>query len=800
MAKLGRICIRIGIWFLVSLVVLISVALIALPQIAMYIAEDEYNKQSSEHSLDIGSFKVNVFTGSLILEEVQAHYGENINYIGRLEIDLGLWKLFSKTLYLEKITLDNIKLNIGYTKDSLSIAGYDIDLSQSEEQTLVESDSEPETEQKIEWNLKLGKFAITNTQVGANAIPLNSELYLNVETLSLGEFDTSSDFSVPFNAHLTVKNASYQEWVNVVEPLGLDLKGTFYWRNNQPDLEGEISAKNLFVQLPKKGSINLESLSMKGLKANQKQQRFDSLVFSGFDVVALDENNSDNLEPTVAFKTLSLSNVKHVNGNINLAKLQLDGLHLAPAEYPEIKQNPLPVADIQTIVASDFSFKAKKAVLNTLDISELKVASKQADMLRLKHYVANNTSYLDNRLELGKHHFEGLEAWLKRDKNGDIAGLPKPQEPDSEKKDANDSPKTKEASEAQKEQQEHKAVDEEESQKEQEKAPETPFSLAMTEFKQTSDSFIYFIDESVNPKVKKDIRIETLQIKNLDTANKSQPVVFEMLAYLDKFNSVSLKGDLALKEKMDGNILFNIDQLDLPPLSAYVRQGIGYNVNHGMLGLNLDSKIKQGTLAGKGKLTLANAEFDPADKKTIKRLSKQLSIPLDTALNLLSDGDKKVEVDFPIEGDVSNPSVGVTTILTQITQDVLVKATITYLKYFFNPFGAVIAAAEVGDNLLFSINLKPLKFPADSDSTQPMTLNSSHKRYLNKVVDMMKKQKSLQLKVCPFMLKREGWAKQATAIANEAKAYLSEKEKALSSRVFVCTPKVGKSNQLLLGF
>lgn len=801
--KMGKFS-RIAYWFFIGLFILITITLIALPHVAVHFIEKEYNAQSPEHQLDIGSLGLNVFTTTLSLKELNAEFGEQKNHIGELKINVSLWGLFSKTLHIEKVTLKNIKLDFDYAEDSLNIAGFNIDLSASEApEELTEKelkDKEAKEEQNPEesgWSLKLGELEVIETQLGANAAPFNAEINLTFESLKLGEFDTGANFSVPFESKIKIQKASYEEQAKLIEPLMLELSGMFHWQDNSPNLKAKLTAKNLFVELPKQAQIKFEQLDLEAIDATDKTQGFKNLVLSQLRVLGVnkdqkpDENAEKNqrLEPTVAFNALTLKDFKHNEGNLSLDSVLLESLKLDPAQYPDIQQSPLPVTNINSIEALKISFKDKKAELETFKIKDIKVTSQQADMLNLKQYLAKNISYSENRLELGVHHFSGLEAWFKRTKTGEIAGLPKAQKtapkPKTEaKEESKPEPKTVESK---------IAGNEEATQPVEEN--EKPFSLAIKEFSQADKSTIHWLDEAVKPKVKKQVHIETLFVKDLDTANKNQPVRFEFLSRIGKFNTISLKAQMALKEKMDGKVLFNIDQLDLPPLSAYVRQGLGYDVNHGMLWLKLDSKIKAGKLAGKGKLTLANSDFEPADKRTIERLSKQLSIPLDTALDLLSDGDKKVEVDFPIAGDVSNPSIGIGTIFTQITQDVLVKATITYLKYFFNPFGAVIAAAEVGDALLFSINLKPLKF-----SATPMTLTNSHKRYLDDVASMMKKQKSLQLKACPFVVKSEGWQKQGTDIANEVKTYLSEKEKTLSARVFICTPKTSKSNQVLLGF
>ena len=129
-----------------------------------------------------------------------------------------------------------------------------------------------------------------------------------------------------------------------------------------------------------------------------------------------------------------------------------------------------------------------------------------------------------------------------------------------------------------------------------------------------------------------------------------------------------------------GSIKGKITQLDLTTFNGYLANAMGYHLERGMLEADIDVQIDKARLSGEIKLLLRNSRFVPVDEATIDRVSKQISMPVDTALDLLRDDNGNVRVTIPVSGDLTDPDVGLNDLTQQLSVLALKTGAMYYLK------------------------------------------------------------------------------------------------------------------------
>jgi hypothetical protein len=296
-----------------------------------------------------------------------------------------------------------------------------------------------------------------------------------------------------------------------------------------------------------------------------------------------------------------------------------------------------------------------------------------------------------------------------------------------------------------------------------------------------------------------------LRTGKIDTSALEKGVELHMVFALDAYNRIRADGVMGMKgEYPEGKINLNIEQLNLVEFNPYLVEAMGYRLKKGMLQVTSDISITDGQLGGKMLIVLQNSKFEPADQETIKSLSKQISMPVETALSVLKDDNNNIRIEVPLSGDISQPDVGINDVVNQISKKALKTATLYYLKQSLVPYGQLLSIASFAGDQLFAIRLDDLKY-----ETQQLELTDEHKAYLDTVGKMMIKKSELELQVCPVAGELEqkewgeNWAIEVAKRAASVKAYLSEikdkKEKSLSGRITVCTPQKGDKAKVILG-
>ena len=96
--------------------------------------------------------------------------------------------------------------------------------------------------------------------------------------------------------------------------------------------------------------------------------------------------------------------------------------------------------------------------------------------------------------------------------------------------------------------------------------------------------------------------------------------------------------------------------------------------------------IENGQLDSETKVKVLRVDFEPVDEELIEKLGTHLTMPVDTALNIITDSDDTLEIDIPVKGDLANPDIRINTIIVGAVSQAVQNAAMTYFKYAVQPF------------------------------------------------------------------------------------------------------------------
>jgi hypothetical protein len=256
-----------------------------------------------------------------------------------------------------------------------------------------------------------------------------------------------------------------------------------------------------------------------------------------------------------------------------------------------------------------------------------------------------------------------------------------------------------------------------------------------------------FEDEGVSPPFKTSVKITEGQLDGLDSGKPEQAASLNLAGKIGEYTDVSIQGTLTpFAERLGFDLVAKIDDFDLPGLSPYLVQLIGYKVKSGHVDADIELRSLKGDLEGKSKFKISNVEVEPADAEIMERFERELKVPLPTALAVLKDSKNKIKLKVPITGNITNPTFNVTDAFNQALVKGMTKAAVSYLKYIFQPYGTMMTVVELGmmaGAKITALRLDPVFFDSGME-----TISENAVPYLERVAELLKTRPEIRIKVC----------------------------------------------------
>ena len=460
------------------------------------------------------------------------------------------------------------------------------------------------------------------------------------------------------------------------------------------------------------------------------------------------------------------------------------------------------------LVLQGMDANASQQAIEQITLADLAVEQGGQPLMNLSQYRINGVSYQDNDVSVGDQSYQGLVVHTP-DLNPASDNRTKDESAGKSVASKVQEGNTPEGSDIQPQ---TEAIDSSDSSAESVRQVLAFVLSGLHQGEQTGE--ILLRDSSVTPPMTATLTLHEVDVGALDgqleqNLQLNKPISLHLLAGLDSYNRIALDGDLSLFERdgqlfPQGQVQASISQLDLVQFNGYLGKAMGYHVERGMLNLEADIRFDQAKLSGEVKILLRNARFVPADDAAIERLSKQISMPVDTALDLLRDDNGNVRLTIPLSGDLSDPNVGLEDLTRQLSKLALRQGAMYYLRQSLQPYTTMLTVASYAGDYLFAIRLDDLVFAAQSSE-----LTEEHAAHLQKVAEIMQGKTRLELQVCPFVSKAEAtqqgdnWPQLAKARGAAVKAWLAaindEQGNSLAQRVSLCKPQQGDTGSVVLG-
>lgn len=274
----------------------------------------------------------------------------------------------------------------------------------------------------------------------------------------------------------------------------------------------------------------------------------------------------------------------------------------------------------------------------------------------------------------------------------------------------------------------------------------TPFTLLIKQFELDNQSALAFTDASVSPQFNTTIAINHLRATNISSRPDATPIHLSTEMTIDEFSTLTASGTVTPFAKMP-TAAFDIalQNYNLAPISPYLVDATGYNVNSGQFNTQSRVTIENQQIDNENDILLQRLKLKPADKEKINQLTTQLTMPLDTALSTLQDRNGDIKLMIPVTGDLNNPEIHYDDILKTAMQQAVKSASLSYLKQALQPYGALLTAYSAANKLRKSIPLCTIEYLPDQ-----VNLTTENQAKLEKIAKILSEKPSLSMKLCSF--------------------------------------------------
>ena len=306
-------------------------------------------------------------------------------------------------------------------------------------------------------------------------------------------------------------------------------------------------------------------------------------------------------------------------------------------------------------------------------------------------------------------------------------------------------------------------------------------------------------DFAVTPAFKAEIVLNHATLRGIDSGRPNQPMNLSMDGQLGKHSPFSVKGQFfPYLQPTDLKLTGQFKAIDLPPISPYVVDSMGYTVNAGLMEADVGIESKKGILGGKTDLAFKDLQLAVKDADKAAKLAASITMPLDTAVSLLQDKDKRFSLKVDVSGNLEDPKFSFTDAVNQALLKSIQFASVSYLKWYFQPYGTLITIAQTAEKMA-QIRLDPITYSPGADQTV-----ESIRRYLDKIVGLIQENARLTLKVCsrataddlPYVgFSNERALELARRRAENVKDYLISRGKIAADRIIICAPQVDSGRE-----
>ncbi|MEP1448332.1 MAG: DUF748 domain-containing protein [Paraglaciecola sp.] len=743
---------------------------------------------------EASTVRFNPFTSTLTVDDFQL-YDQNkkqVLAIEYAEVSVHLHRLLLKQLYVSEFLIEGTEVEIVKTQQQMVVAGVDVSASSDDEQNVALEES-PKEQSSLDFTLVIPELQLKrllfNSSIDGNPQTLLlKDLLINNASLSQMQQQLSLTLDALVNgaplrleSEISLHSGSgsidsdfslEQLELSTLSPmlidLGIGISGEFSFKGNP---KVKLAPENIQVESEQ------IVLSLTELDLNYAPW----VVEGASDVITIDNLSVSVLPSGVVQKLTTAVTTQFSQGNVGLQTASNSVVN-----WDQIKMT----TDVQLLEMQP-SVVIEKLDIDSLNLSEDKTLSEPAPILSVAQLSVSDIQFSDNHMNIDTVSIAGLKTDIKVNPDKSIVSMVDtsaltPEVQNNTEASASEPQQIPPAETA--EQVESTSED------------PTALTIAVAKLLLSDTAHIQINDQSVSPAFEQNISIETLQAGPFDSRDNSLESRFELVAKDDNYLKIEAKGHARpFADKLNALISANINELDLPSVSPYVKDGLGFEMKTGQLDVGVEMAIEDGEIDGETKLFLRGVDMSSADEVEQGTLKEGKAMPLNYALGLLKDDQGNINLGVPLRGNVAEPSFGVESFLGLVLKKAAMSQAKSYLMTTFVPYASVVSVAISGAEYLLKVKFEPLMF-----QNGIVELTEENQQYLSELVLLMQDKPELQLKTCaigtfsdlglatPTTLNTEQQAtlkSMGTQRQNNLKRYLIEQD-IISSRILFCAPEL----------
>ncbi len=759
---------------------------------------------------DSSSVRLNPFTLNLTINELELNAVDDNDTFARIEhadIDVGLFALLGKTVHFENILFEGLWISLVRADKSIEVAGFNVDLSESEQAAEEPLDAAENT--STDWKLDLSEFHLENFI--ADIKDLDQEHQFKLEKLDLSEVkvsQTGQNGSATRAAKVNDALLSVVFSFELVEGAGTVLADI--------DVEGFQPAK--FGYLTKHYAQNIDGI----LNLSTKTQTV--LSDKGIEIELAETSiSATELKVTVGDISVRRGALALATPEVKLTLPQDGGVTVSTELEASLKdfelgpkgsQDKFVAVDSIAIPKTQFTLQGEdyQALIENIDITNLifsqpisadvdrkpnasdsdtnaattpntEDAIFAADSIVITQVDAKKTGISIESVTLNSFVSDILITETQSIENM-VSLTPKNQTDGSETEpeaDLESEPVTSEGDE------------------------EKPaYSVALGTLILNNPSPINLTYNAIKPRYTEVFTFEKLNLSKVNSATPNETSHLE-LAVKSRYMRSSAEADIALfSQKVNLNLNATLREIALHRVSPFIRTATGFDMLSGQLDADIKTVIVNDELSGTADLTMRGLEISTSSDVSTGSISGSSFIPLNLALSALKDSDGKIELDVPLTGNVNNPNFGLTGFISLVTQKAALAASESYLINTFVPYANIVTLTKYAGSYALKARVDDLIFePGETD------LNDEQEAFLDALALLLEDKPDISAQACPFAVTADAkeekidlassdYIAKLKVIAEERGQALADyliDEKGLpSSRVLLCIPKVDASD------
>ncbi|WP_339723987.1 DUF748 domain-containing protein [uncultured Paraglaciecola sp.] len=779
-------------YLLILLVALYLLIWILSPFVVRHFAQTPLQEMGVSLGED-STIRYNPFTSTLSISDLQLfdRNKSKVLSVKNAEVSVHLHRLLFKQLYVSAFLIEGTEVEIVKEQQRIVVAGIDLSAS-SETEPTVAADAPQNDAAPLDFTLVIPELTLKRLLFNSNIDGNPQKLLLNelqIVNTSLSQLEQqlslsiqglvndaplmfSSDVALQSGVGIIDSSFSLEQLdLQTLSPMlidsGIGVSGAFSVKGNPKvtlaNENIEVNSEQIVVSITEL-DLNYAPWIIEGAS--------DVVTINNLNITALPDGVIQHLAATVATQ-LSQGNLglqTSDNSVVNWGQINLT--------------TELQLIDMQPNIVIE------QIDISSLNLSEDRSLTELAPILSIGQLSVIDLQFSDNHLNVDTVSIGGLKTDINVNPDKSIVSMVDSSALTSEAEDNTVATESV--------QEPSPSVPVEQAEPISEESP--ALTLALGKFLLADAAHIHIKDQSVSPVFEQNITIETLQAGPFDSRDSTIESPFELLAKDDNYLKIVAKGHARpFAEKLNALFTANISELDLPSVSPYVKDGLGFEMKTGQLDVGVDVAIEDGEIDGETKLFLRGVDMSSADEVEQGTIKEGKAMPLNYALGLLKDDQGNIDLGVPLRGNVAEPSFGVESFLALVLKKAAMSQAKSYLMTTFVPYASVVSVAISGAEYLLKVKFEPLVFQKGV-----VELTEENQQYLAELVLLMQDKPELQLKTCAIGTYADLALPAATTLNAEQKASLkamgTERQNTLkrflieqdiaSSRILYCAPEL----------